>query len=326
MDVERFTLELKEKYDYSDELVAFLKKAIPALVVYYGEDKLEIIMGSLRDNEIHIQKEGENTSDYLNEYFGMQDNWKIPPMAGAFQHTQVFLKDGVVSSKSIIYIGTTMVHQYSPFDFNDDSKVSSIIHEICHAIKSYGKMKVENNQVVISNGLSKEYYDYHSSTNTFSEASSTNVGLEESLNSYDEAQVMTIMTGIKHEYGAYKSLTSAARLLLQHQGLASALKESQFSGGDEWREFLGNDNSNFLSNNFDDQISAFYNFREAARARKAQDSFLEFIRNYTEPLELERFQKARENADKKTMEMIERIVRYNRETNTFEQETVSKSL
>ncbi len=327
MNVDKFVLELQEKYHYSEEMVSFLKQAIPAIVIYYGEDKLEIIMGALRDTEIHIQNEGENTSDYLNEYFGTNQKWQIPPMAGAFQHTQVSLKEGIVSTKNIIYIGTTMLHTYTPFDYNNDSKISSVIHEICHAIKGYRKLKVENNQVVVSTGLLKEYYDYDSATNTFINIKSDNVGLEEALNSYDEAEIMSIMTGVKHKVGAYKSLTSAARCLLDYKGVASAIKKSQFSDGNEWIEYLGPEVSSYLSTNFDDMISGFYNYKDSERTKRGQADFLNFIRNYTDPLEYQNFEQARKKADAKTLQMIEQIViRYNSETNQFIEEAVNKSL
>lgn len=325
MDVEKFVLELQEKYNYSEELVELLKKAIPALIVYFGEDKIELIKLTLQENEIHIQRQGENTSEYLNEYFGTQQNWQIPTIAGAFQHTQLSVKDGIVNSKSIIYVNTITAHKYTPFSLDDDSKVSNVIHEICHAIKGYGKIRVENNKVIVSSGLSDDYYSYDSATNTFSNISSTNVGFEEALNSYDEASVMTIMTGVKHEVGAYPGLTSAATRLLKHEGLAKAIKTSQFSGGNEWKEYLGEEDSKFLSENFDEWISAFYNYKKKDQAFAARDRLVPFILNYTDPLEYKQFEEAKSKADQVTMNAIEQIIRYNHEKDTFEPE-VAKSL
>lgn len=39
MEINEFTNYLKNKYNYSDEMISLLQKAIPALITYYGEDK-----------------------------------------------------------------------------------------------------------------------------------------------------------------------------------------------------------------------------------------------------------------------------------------------
>lgn len=322
MNVEKFVLELQEKYHYSEEFAAVLKKAIPAIVVYYGEDKLELIQETLRNTEIHIQKEGENTGEYLNSYFGTNQTWKIPTMATAFQHTQLLMKDNVVNSKSIIYIGTMKLHQYRPIDFTNDETLSSIIHEICHAIKGYNKLKVEDGKVVTSTGLSKDYYEYDPVSDAFIEVKEEHTGLEEALNSYDEAAIMTIMTGVKHEYGAYRSLTSAARIMHGYKELSSVLKKSQFSGGNEWIQFLGEENSNIISKSMDGILGAFYDYRLKDKSVEAQGNFINFFKHYTEPTDLQRFEQSREVADAKTVEWANQVIRYHVETNSFEQEAV----
>ena len=93
---------------------------------------------------LEIQKENENAEEYLNHYFGTDKKWDIPFLGGAFQDTELFVKDNRVHSKSIIFIKTEFLRRYKPFDFGDDEKVASIIHELCHAIKGYGRIKVEN--------------------------------------------------------------------------------------------------------------------------------------------------------------------------------------
>lgn len=44
MEINDFITSLKNKYNYSDEMVSLLQKTIPALITYYGEDKKILYM------------------------------------------------------------------------------------------------------------------------------------------------------------------------------------------------------------------------------------------------------------------------------------------
>lgn len=332
METNSFLDELKNKFDYSDELMGFLQKAIPALIAYYGEDKTNLIYNSLRDCEIHIQKEGEDPQSFLNNYFGVDRAWDIPFLGGAFNHRELYVEDGKVKSKSIFYLKTEMMHKYTPFDLAEDAKQSLLIHEMCHNVKAQGKLHVEGGHLVAGTGLIKDYYKYDPVTNAITEDYSENTGLEEALNSHDEAAVMTIMTGEKHEVGAYKGMSFIASGLMSHADLASAIKESQFSLSDEWIDFLGKENSDFLIKNFEDWISVLYSSpSEMYRNRKAlmekmttaRENLYSFVQNYSSPLDIESFQNSKSVADKKTMELIDQVIVYNSQLQAFEEENTS---
>lgn len=330
MNTNDFLSNLQVKYNYSDDMINFLQKAIPALVNYYGEGKKNIILGTLNNCEIHVQKENEQVRDYINQYFGIEKekDWDIPFLGGAFYSKQLSVKDNKVQSKSIIYIKTVYLSIYKPFDFNKDENMAAIIHEMCHAIKGYGRLKVENGQIVDESGLIKDYYSYDNSTQKLTNISSKNVGIEEALNSYDEAQIMTLITGIPHEFGAYKGMTPVAKTLMQHKELAEVIKKSQFDGSNDWIEFLGEENSNLLINNFDDWVNILYSpisdlmddrLDLMGKMQIAVDNIGKFVENYTTPLELQNFMQSRLIADKKTMDTLHQLIQYNNQTNTFEQ-------
>ena len=337
MEIDAFVNQLKSKYDYSDEMEQFLKKAVPAIITYYGEDKKNIIFASLSECEIHIQKENENTEQYLNQYFGTNKEWDIPFLGGAFQHTELSLNNNQVNQKNIIYLKTEYLHMYKPFDFNDEKKLSSIIHEMCHAIKGYGKLKVEDGKVITSTGLIKDYYEYDRESNSFKDTKSDNTGLEEAFNSYDEASIMTIMTGRFQEYGAYKGMTQIARKLMKHEELAQIIRISQFSGGNEWIEFLGKEDSEYLSKNFEEWISVLYSSPSELMNDKlglmekmnmAIDKLTQFVNNYTSPKEFKQFDETRKNADETILQHLKQIIQYRENNNLFEviQENETKTL
>ena len=137
---------------------------------------------------------------------------------------------------------------------------------------------------------------------------------------------MTIMTGVHHEYGAYKPLTPLAEALMKHEELARIIKMSQFSGGDEWIEFLGKEQSDILIKNLDDWVNIFYLAPKDLDLKKAMETIevarknlLDFINNYNSPQEIQAFMEARKIADQKTMEAVKQVVSYNSDTNEFEE-------
>lgn len=327
MEINEFITSLKNKYNYSDEMVSLLQKAIPALIIYYGEDKKNIIYGTLNDCEIHIQKEKEDTEQYLNQYFNANETWDLGVLGGACHANHLFIKNNQVQQKEIIYIRCEYFGLYKPFDFNNDEKVSSIIHEICHAIKGYGRIKVENGQVITQTGLISDVHQYNQSTNSFEESISTNTGLEEALNSYDEAEIMTIMTGVPHEFGAYKGMSQIARMLMEHKELANIIRKCQFSGSDEWKDFIGRENAEFLIQNFEDWVSVLYSsFAQLTndklglmkKMETAMNNLADFAKNYTTPQEIQTFFESRKLADQRTMDTVKKIIYYNSQTNSFE--------
>ena len=74
MNIDKYINDLKEKYNYNNELCSFLKKVIPALITYYGTDKTDLILSAIEDTEIHIQEENEDMYEYLNNYFNVKKN------------------------------------------------------------------------------------------------------------------------------------------------------------------------------------------------------------------------------------------------------------
>lgn len=260
MEVNAFIEHLRIKYNYSDELVSFLKKALPSIIDYYGEQRKDFIFEALDNCEIHVQKEKEDTEQYLNEYFCAEEEYNPPTMVAAgFHHDRLIKTDNGISKKSIVYLITNNLGIYRPFDFENKNYMSALIHELCHAIKGYGKLNIVGNQVITSSGLMKHYSIYDEKSGTFVETGSKNVGLEEALNSYDEVSIMSMITGKQFECTGYATMERLiAQILENNPDLASIIKKSQFSGGDEWIEYLGKENSDFLSEKFQDLVEITY--------------------------------------------------------------------
>ena len=313
-----YLMTLKNKFDYSDELINFLGQLIPTLIKYYGEEHREIILSTLSNCEIHFQRKDEDPKTFLNSYFNVNKEWKIPFLAGAFYHNEIIVKDNQVFAKPIIYLKQNLLRKYTPFDFNDDNQLNTLIHEICHSIKGYGKVKVQNGKIIDSSGLSKDTYSY-SQENGVVEEKNDMVGIEEALNTAETTQILEMMTGRKQEIIGYRAAGYFATQLLQHSDITKVIRASQFSGDDSWIQYIGEEQSKLLIENFDILVNSLYvshkdiNTPEKRQAlfdkmELAQDVICKFIDNYCSKEDVDAFTQSLEIADKKTVEMAQQIV------------------
>lgn len=283
--------ELKSKYGYSEELSDFLSQLLPVIINYYGEEYKDVILSALSNCEIHFQSKDEDTKEYLNSYFGVNKEWEMPSLAGAFYHNEVDIRNNQVVAKPIVYVKSVYYGIYMPFDFNNDKQVSTLIHEICHLIKGYGKLKNENGKIIDSTGLMKVTYDY-SQENGILDEKNDMVGIEEALNDVETAQILEMMTGRKQEVTGYKAAGYSATRLLEHSDLAKEIRISQFRGDDSWIKYLGEEASKLLIENFDILVNAMYiSFKDInskakrellyQKMAKAQELIDDFVDNYS---------------------------------------------
>lgn len=318
---------IKNKYGYSEELTNFLNQLIPTLIKYYGEEHKNTILSALSECEIHFQSKDENPKTYLNSYFGVNKEWDIPFLTGAFLDTELYSKDNKVTSKSIIYLKRVYFGKYVPFNFSDNSDVDSLIHEICHLVKGYGKLKVENGKIIDSNGLMKDTYSY-SKENGFVAEKQEMLGIEEAFNTAETAQILEMITKRKQETKGYKMAGYLALKLLEHEDIAKEIKNSQFNGDSNWMQYLGKKQSKMLIDNFDILVKAMYvsdkdintkEIREEWQHKRisARDTIKDFIDNYCSKEDIETFMQSLANTDKKTIEMIQQLNVSKQNSNDF---------
>lgn len=329
--MDEYVSGLKSKFGYSDELTNFLNQLIPNLIKYYGEEYKDVILSALSNCEIHFQSKEEDPKTFLNSYFDVNKEWEMPDLGGAFYHNEIKVKDNQVVAKPIVYLKRVYFGMYKPFDFNDDKHVNILIHEICHMIKGYGKIKIENGKIIDSTGLMRDTYSY-SQKNGVVEEKNDRVGIEEALNDVETAQILEMMTGRKQEVAGYKAAGYSATQLLQHSDLARVMRISQFCGDNSWIQYLGEEQSKILIENFDVLVNAMYvsfsdintkTKREALYNKMglAQDVIDDFVVNYCSKEDVEVFIQSLAVADQKTIEMIQQMVVVNQNT-----EEVSSSI
>ena len=319
---------LRFKFNYDNELLLFLEKAIPCIIKYYGQEYENLVFDALNNCEIHIQNHGEIPKEYLNSYFEVDREWEMPILGGAFHHNEIELEDGVIKSKHIVYMKTMYFNQYMPFDFSDEKKLNTLVHEICHLVESYNKIRQENGKIVDYSGLIKTSYNYDDLDN-IEEEKSEMVGIEEAINEVDTVSILTMITGKEQEITGYRRAGYLAEMLLEHKDIAAVIKKSQLNGDSSWIEYLGSESKKIIES-FDSLVNMMYVSpsdlmdeekmdRLYNEADQAHYYLEDFIDNYCTKEDLVAFEQAINIADMKTVEIIKEI-------NSMKRENVGRSL
>lgn len=256
MNIDKYINDLKEKYNYNNELCSFLKKVIPALITYYGTDKTDLILSAIEDTEIHIQEENEDMYEYLNNYFNVKNKWNIPVNGAAFLENEYVLTGNVISSKTLLYIKQVFYGEYIPFDYNNPICISNIVHELCHLVKSYGTIDYKDGMLKSNSGLINEYYKCNINNGLLVEYKNEFVGLEEAFNTVDEEEILKLMNIKCIKENEYVDMANMLKKLFVNSDIKESFNKSHF-GSDEWRYSLNND-AIVLSKLFDDWLILIY--------------------------------------------------------------------
>lgn len=339
--MDNYLKQIQQKYNYSDELMTALSKIFPGLINYFGVENQETILSALVNCEIHIQKQGENHKEYLNNYFGVNETWPHPIGGVAFHEARLKVDSGKASVQNMIYLFQPLQGE---LDLLDSNTMGTLIHEICHLVKSYGRLKIQDNKIIVPSGLMYNEYDLNGNRLTDGDYS-VNVGIEEALNCYDEEQVAKSVFGKEYRSSGYRNISDLITKLMANEEIRIAIKKAQFTGDISWMSLLGIEESKKLIEQFDylikmsyisndvidiDEDKMFDQLLEEGKSfdeieqiimeeidrqteklwepyHKTYDEVEHFIDNYTSQHQLSSFEQSRSNADRKMVEKVKQI-------------------
>ena len=251
--IEQYIDRICQKFHYDSELTSFLHSAIPSLISHYGIENKERIFETFENCEIHIQQENEEPSIFISEYFKEELSEEEKEHVDGFFKTAFHIDRPIfvgenVTLQDMIYVKN---NKHRKFDWSDENSQSTLIHEMCHAIKTYGHIKVNGDNVITSSGLIKSIFQYNTETGNFDLISSYGEDLEEALNTLDECAVMSIMKKRPSiSKNGYISMLPMAKKMMSFADIADVVRTSQLSGSDEWIEYMGKENCAFIVENF----------------------------------------------------------------------------
>lgn len=214
---------IKNKFGYREDLCEFLEKVLPIMITHFGEDKREQILKTFSNVEIHIEKEKETYADFVRERFGPSaDTYHPVGAAGVYIPNVHADENRNIIENGVVYAFKTLGKD--KFDFDNVSNVSTLIHEMCHAIKGYGKYAVVGDKIVRTTGFRIPYAGLSDN-----EIEDIGVGLDEAFNCYDEEVITSAFFGIEYKTGGYSHITDVISELMEHEDIREAVRTALFS-------------------------------------------------------------------------------------------------
>ena len=200
-----------EKYNYPDDLANFLRDLYPWLIEYFGSDKKDIIDAMFLDTPIFT-----NTNSY-----------EIVKKYGDLENLGIVKEDDFKRASGVCSFDVDVIWENGEYkidkykravsvsgDISEDRVKSDLIHEICHAIKTYyngfvicGDILIERDGLIIrrsklineNNRVRKALIEEH------------NVAFEEGLNSLAEEWLAKKVIDPDYEVKGYGLITQMAR-------------------------------------------------------------------------------------------------------------------
>ena len=200
-----------EKYNYSVDLANFLRDLYPWLIEYFGEDKKDIIDAMFLDTPIFT-----NTNSY-----------EIVKKYGDLENLGIVKEDDFKRASGVCSFDVDVIWENGEYkidkykravsvsgDISEERVKSDLIHEICHAIKTYyngfvicGDILIERDGLIIRR--SKLINDTDRVRKVFLEEH--NVAFEEGLNSLAEEWLAKKVIAPDYEVKGYGLITQMAR-------------------------------------------------------------------------------------------------------------------
>ena len=200
-----------EKYNYSVDLANFLRDLYPWLIEYFGSDKKDIIDAMFLDTPIFT-----NTNSY-----------EIVKKYGDLENLGIVKEDDFKRASGVCSFDVDVIWENGEYkidkykravsvsgDISEERVKSDLIHEICHAIKTYyngfvicGDILIERDGLIIRR--SKLINDTDRVRKVFLEEH--NVAFEEGLNSLAEEWLAKKVIDPDYEVKGYGLITQMAR-------------------------------------------------------------------------------------------------------------------
>ncbi|MBR3230243.1 MAG: hypothetical protein IKF91_05415 [Bacilli bacterium] len=204
-----------KKYNYDKEFSLFLYEVYNNLVSYYGNE--DIIYNAFLNTKII------NTS---NIYEYLKENAMIE------QDTLVTEKDlkrclGIYTSKPLIVSSNNKykiteikrVVLVKDFDINSTEKKATLIHELCHMVKSYEEEYIIKSDILLNrSGLIERYYILNNKDNIVQMEliREKGVGLEEGLTTLSEEILTRNIVDKDYKQKGYGAVYILAKKLNEH--------------------------------------------------------------------------------------------------------------
>lgn len=196
--------QIIEKYNYNLELSNFLRSVYPILCVYFGDENL--VFNALNSTPIVLCS---NVYDYLfknnmldADGTAVVDKASLKQAAGAYCSKPNIKYENLENKYTVTNVSRVVAINASTLE--NDSTKSTLIHEICHLIKScHNEYLIKDDTLIEKSGLITSIYqlNYENGQVKKTLVFEHNVGLEEGLNTLAQDEIASKLLG--KDFGSF---------------------------------------------------------------------------------------------------------------------------
>lgn len=209
--------KIVQRHGYDIVFSSFLKDVYYELVKYFKNE--EIVFEALFNTKIVSV---ENVYDYmkdndlLEDYDTLVTNSDMKRSSGVCQSIPEIIYNPQTNTYNIVNVKRSVA--VVNLDLSRTHSKATLIHELCHLIKSYyNEYTIEGNILISHSGLIESHYElsFDGTKVTKKLIKEIGVGLEEGLTSVDEEEITRNIVDSEYTSSGYGVVNSVARNLLQ---------------------------------------------------------------------------------------------------------------
>ncbi|MBQ8901875.1 MAG: hypothetical protein IJY87_02265 [Bacilli bacterium] len=209
--------KIVQRHSYDIVFSSFLKDVYYELVKYFKNE--EIVFEALFNTKIVSV---ENVYDYmkdndlLEDYDTLVTNSDMKRSSGVCQSIPEIIYNPQTNTYNIVNVKRSVA--VVNLDLSRTHSKATLIHELCHLIKSYyNEYTIEGNILISHSGLIESHYElsFDGTKVTKKLIKEIGVGLEEGLTSVDEEEITRNIVDSEYTSSGYGVVNSVARNLLQ---------------------------------------------------------------------------------------------------------------
>lgn len=209
--------KIVQRHGYDIVFSSFLKDVYYELVKYFKNE--EIVFEALFNTKIVSV---ENVYDYmkdndlLEDYDTLVTNSDMKRSSGVCQSIPEIIYNPQTNTYNIVSVKRSVA--VVNLDLSRTHSKATLIHELCHLIKSYyNEYTIEGNILISHSGLIESHYElsFDGTKVTKKLIKEIGVGLEEGLTSVDEEEITRNIVDSEYTSSGYGVVNSVARNLLQ---------------------------------------------------------------------------------------------------------------
>ena len=207
--------EIIKKYNYDEEFSKLLYQIYSEIVSYYGNE--EIVYNAFLNAEI---RSVPSIYDYLSENDMLENDNTLITESELKKSTGLYTSKEIIEKRNHDFKISEIkrVVLIKDFDINDTEKKATLIHELCHMVKSYeNEYVVKGNILVKNSGIIEQYYRLESENGKVRKKliKEHGIGLEEGLTALAEVFITRKLFDEKYNQSTYGSVYALAENLTQ---------------------------------------------------------------------------------------------------------------